>query len=105
MGNRRRTGDAPPALRGEARAHAHNERHRIHGELHALTEAVDHGLDPVDIEEPSTRWRPRGHRDPKAAPSKARRKRFRNWKSEVWKRRKAARRARAAAERLLADEV
>ena len=50
MSQRHRNQDLAPAPRADIRAHAHNERHRVHSELHLVEEAVRHGLEPDDVE-------------------------------------------------------
>lgn len=97
MSARHRSQDLAPVPRAELRAHAHNERHRVHSELHLVTEAVDHGLAPLDVVEPGIAWKPDHHRDPKVRADKSRRGAFKHWKTKDWKRRTARRRARAAA--------
>ena len=39
---------APPPPKMDSRAHAHNERHRIHSELHSVASQVSQGLEPED---------------------------------------------------------
>ncbi len=81
--------------RAELRAHAHNERHRVHSELHLVEEAVRHGLEPDDVEEPGPEWKPLHHHDAERGREKNRRKPIKHWKTKDWKRRKANRRRRA----------
>lgn len=95
MSARHRNNDVAPPPRADLRAHAHNERHRIKSQLHLVVEAVDHGTEPLDIEEPGVGWKPMHHRDAQRAVEKNRRKPFKHWKTKDWKRRKANRQNRA----------
>lgn len=97
MSSRHRNKDLAPPPRADLRAHAHNERHRVHSELHLATEAVKNGMEPLDVTEPGPEWKPLHHHDPKTGIEKSRRPKFKHWKTKDWKRRKAVRRARAAA--------
>lgn len=97
MSARHRNQDLAPVPRADVRAHAHNERHRVHSELHLVTEAVGHGVEPIDVVEPGPAWKPVHHHDPKKGVEKSRRAAFKHWKTKDWKRRKARRRARAEA--------
>lgn len=56
-----------PLPRAELRAHAHNERHRIHSELHLVVDAVQHGVEPLDVTEPGPEWKPVHHHDAEVA--------------------------------------
>ena len=96
MSKRHRRIEAIPPPREELRAHAHNERHRIHSELHLITELVRHGVEPDDIDEPSANWKPLHHHNPQISSQKNRGEIFKHWKAKSWKRRKAMRRARIA---------
>jgi hypothetical protein len=96
MSKRHRNDDLAPAPRAELRAHAHNERHRVHSELHLVEEAVRHGLEPDDVEEPGPAWKPVHHHDADRGREKSKRtKVLKHWKTKDWKRRKAERRRRA----------
>ncbi|MCX6531150.1 MAG: hypothetical protein NTY54_02350 [Actinobacteria bacterium] len=95
MSQRHRRVEAIPPVKQELRAHAHNERHRIHSALHLITEQVQHGVEPEDIDEPGANWKPLHHHDPIIAIEKSRGQRLRHWKTKSWKRRKALRRERA----------
>jgi hypothetical protein len=102
MSKRHRAGDqagAPP--RQEQRAHARSERHRVNTELAEVAEQVSGGVEPDDVVEPGVGWRPERRRDPAKvkAPTKKQRRRRRHWKLKMWKRRSAARRAKAIAEK------
>jgi len=97
MSNRNRNQDFAPPPRADLRAHAHNERHRVHSELHTACDAVQHGTDSIDIEEPGSEWKPLHHHDPVVGIEKSRRQPFKHWKTKEWKRRKSVRRARAQA--------
>lgn len=94
MSQRHRNQDLAPVPRADVRAHAHNERHRIHSELRAAEEAMRHGLEPIDLEEPGPNWKPVHHHDASQV-AKGRRSPLRHWKTKDWKRRKAVRRQRA----------
>ncbi len=91
----------PPKI--EVRAHARGERHRINSELQRVTNEVCGGLEPDDALEPGASWKPVHHHD--AARAKAAPGRVRHWKLKMWKRRSAARKAKAQAIRLVVDEV
>lgn len=95
MSARHRNNDVAPPSRADLRAHAHNERHRIKSQLHLVVEAVDHGTEPLDVEEPGIGWKPMHHRDAQRAKDKSRRKPFKHWKTKDWKRRTANRMNRA----------
>lgn len=97
MSARHRNRDLAPVPRADVRAHAHNERHRVRSELHLVADAVSHGVEPLDVVEPGPEWKPVHHHDPSVGIEKARRGRFKHWKTKEWKRRTARRRARAAA--------
>ncbi len=100
MSQRHRNQDLAPVPRADVRAHAHNERHRIHSELHLAEEAMRHGLEPIDLEEPGPNWKPVHHRDVTQS-EKGRGASLKHWKTKDWKRRTAVRRERAAAWGLL----
>ena len=94
MSQRHRNQDLAPVPRADIRDHAHNERHRIHSKLHLAEEAMRHGLEPIDLEEPAPNWKGVHHRDA-AHSTKRRRTPLKHWKTKDWKRRKAIRRQRA----------
>ena len=104
MSKRHRAGDQaalPP--RQEQRAHARSERHRVNTELAEAAERVSGGMEPDDVVEPGVGWRPERHRDPaKVKVEPTTRHRRRHWKLKMWKRRTAARRAKAMAEQRVA---
>jgi hypothetical protein len=90
----------------ELRAHAHSERHRIHVELSQVAQEVSAGLDPEDLHEPGTAWKPLKHHDAEVAKEKLVKQRKRNrrhWKTKMWKRRTKVRQARAEAFRLAGE--
>ena len=91
----------PP--REETRAHAHNERHRMHSELNAVAGLVSNGVEPDDVDEPGQAWRVEAHHDKERALRKKGRAAKRHWKTKDWKRRNVLRRQRAMAFRALAD--
>lgn len=83
----------PPKV--ELRAHAHNERHRVHSELHSVVNMVSHGVEPEDVIEPGTAWKGMHHHDAEIGREQARRHEIKHWKTKAWKRRKVARKQRA----------
>lgn len=97
MSARHRNQDLAPAPRADLRAHAHNERHRVNSELHQAVEAVQHGVEPIDIIEPGPAWKPVHHHDAARGREKARRRPMKHWKTKDWKRRTSIRRQRAVA--------
>ena len=103
MSNRNRNPDQAPAPRAELRAHAHNERHRVNSELHQAVDAVSHGLEPIDIEEPGPEWKPLHHHDAQTGIAKSMRQPLKHWKTKDWKRRNIVRRQRADAWNRLAS--
>jgi hypothetical protein len=106
MSKRHRGEDSAPLSKAELRAHAHAERHRIKGELHALAASVGRSRDADECDEPAIGWKVVHHYDDHRAMEKAtRRRRPRHWKMKEWKRRTAARRARVRTEERLAKEV
>ena len=86
----------------DSRAHAHNERHRINSELHAVATQVSAGYEPEDVHEPGRAWVPMHHHDPERAKS-AVPGQTKHWKLKMWKRRTTVRRARAQAFRLAGE--
>ena len=102
MSQRHRNQDLAPSPRAELRAHAHNERHRVNSELHLAEEAMRHGLEPLDVEEPGPEWKPVHHHDANKGAAKSRRQPVKHWKTKEWKRRKGIRKSRAAAWQALA---
>jgi hypothetical protein len=98
MSQRHRSQDVAPPPKMDLRAHAHNERHRINSELHALASQVSAGLEPEDAHEPGRAWVPEHHRSADRVHSAPRQPR--HWKMKMWKRRTAVRRAKAQAFRL-----
>jgi hypothetical protein len=107
MSQRHRTAEVPLPPRQEIRAHAHSERHRIHVELQEVAQTVSAGLEPEDVHEPGTAWKPVHHHDSEVAKNKlAKRSRTkRHWKTKMWKRRTALRRERAAALRMARENA
>lgn len=101
MSQRHRSQEAAPPPKMDLRAHAHNERHRINSELHAVATQVSAGYEPEDVHEPGRAWVPLHHHDPE----RARRSdgHVRHWKLKMWKRRSAVRRAKAQAFRLAGE--
>jgi hypothetical protein len=97
MSNRHRTADEALPHPEERRVQARSERHRVNTALADVAGQIQGGAEPDDVVEPGVNFRAERHRDPdKARPSLRRR---RHWKLKMWKRRTAARRAKAAMER------
>lgn len=105
MSQRHRTAEVPLPPKQELRAHAHSERQRIHVELNQVAQEVSAGLEPEDIHEPGTGWKPVHHRDSEVAKTKvAKQKRsMRHWKTKMWKRRSKVRQAKAEAFRIAGE--
>ena len=90
MSQRNRDTDIVQMLpRQERRAHAHSERHRIHVELKNVAQTVSSGIEPEDVHEPGSAWKPSHHHDAEVAKSKLlkRGRTKRHWKTKMWKRR------------------
>jgi hypothetical protein len=87
----------------DSRAHAHNERHRIHSELHAVAAQVSAGYQPDEVHEPGRAWVPTHHHDAEKAKAEAGAGAKRHWKMKMWKRRTSMRRAKAQAFRIASD--
>jgi hypothetical protein len=103
MSKRHRSEDGVPLPRAELRAHAHNERHRVKGELHELATQVRNGMEPDDAVEPGAAWKPAHHHDAERAVKKITGSRkLRHWKMKEWKRRTVVRQQKIAAYRHLA---
>lgn len=100
MSQRHRTTEAAPPPKMDLRAHAHNERHRIHSQLSLLATQVSCGLEPDEVHEPGRAWVPTHHHDAERAKARSGRVFPRHWKVKDWKRRTSLRRARAQAVRL-----
>ena len=100
MSKRHRSQEAIPPPKMDSRAHAHNERHRIHSELQAVTAHISAGLEPDEVHEPGRAWVPAHHRDPERAKAESAKPLKRHWKMKMWKRRTSMRRAKAQAFRI-----
>lgn len=100
MSKRHRSQDVAPPPKMDLRAHAHNERHRIHSELHAVATQVSAGSAPDEVHEPGRAWVPLHHHDAQRAKADAARTPTRHWKTKMWKRRSSVRKAKAQAFRL-----
>ena len=103
MSQRHRSPEAaPPPPKADLRAHAHNERHRIHSELQSVVTQVSSGSEPDDVHEPGRAWVPLHHstgdrvRANEGQP-------VRHWKLKMWKRRTARRREKAVAFRVAGE--
>jgi hypothetical protein len=104
MSQRHRSQDVAPPPKMDLRAHAHNERHRINSELHAVAAQVSSGYEPEDVHEPGRAWVPGHHHDAERAKAQASRAGGqRHWKMKMWKRRSTVRRAKAQAFRLAGE--
>ena len=96
---------APPPPKMDSRAHAHNERHRIHSELHSVASQVSQGLEPEDLHEPGRAWVPTHHHDAAKGRASAGKQEPRHWKMKMWKRRTSVRKAKAAVTRMVAEQA
>ena len=106
MSKRHRDTYPAPLSRAELRAHAHAERHRIKGELHAIATRVGRSCEPDECDEPAIGWKPVHHRDDHHAMERTSRQgRLRHWKMKEWKRRSTARRQRAQQVRRQAESL
>lgn len=103
MSQRHRNQDSAPPPKMDARAHAHNERHRIKGELHNVVAQVSSGYDPDEVHEPGPAWVPEHHHDADHGRSSS--KALRHWKLKMWKRRTNVRLAKAQATKLAAEQA
>lgn len=92
----------PPKM--DLRAHAHNERHRIHSELHTVAQQVSAGVEPDEVHEPGRAWVPE-HRPHTGRGRSERGTTLRHWKLKSWKRRTAVRKAKAQALRAVAERA
>lgn len=107
MSQRHRTDEVLVPIKQEVRAHAHNERHRIHVELQSVAQDVSAGIDPQDVHEPGEAWRPLRHHDAEVAKIKYAKQSVikRHWKTKMWKRRTQVRRQRAEALQMARDNA
>ena len=101
MSKRHHSQETVPPTRVELRAHAHNERHRIHAALDEVAELVSQGIPAEDLHEPGKSWRVEAHHDKERAIRKNNGP-LKHWKTKDWKRRKTIRRQKAAAWQMLA---
>jgi hypothetical protein len=104
MSQRHRSQEAVPPPKMDVRAHAHNERHRIHCELNAVAAQVSGGFEPDEVHEPGRAWVPEHHHDAERAKANSGRPRTRHWKMKMWKRRTSLRQAKARLVRLAGDQ-
>ena len=104
MSQRHRNQETAPPPRMDLRAHAHNERHRIHCELNAVAAQVTCGSEPDEVHEPGRAWVPQHHHDAERAKATSGHARKRHWKMKMWKRRSSVRQAKARLVRLAADQ-
>lgn len=108
MSQRHRNQEAVPPPKMDVRAHAHNERHRIHSELQAVAAKVSAGYEPDEVHEPGPAWVPAHHHDAEKAKKvakKAKLAKAQHWKVKEWKRRSQVRRNKARAIRLASDKA
>lgn len=94
MSQRHRSSEAaPPPPKADLRAHAHNERHRIHSALDSVVTQVTGGSEPEDVHEPGRAWVPLHRRDSDRARAESGSGKIqRHWKLKMWKRRTTGRR-------------
>jgi len=104
MSQRHRSQDSAPPPKMDLRAHAHNERHRINSELHAVAAQVSAGTEPDEVHEPGRAWVPLHHHDAERGKASAGKNQLRHWKMKMWKRRTTVRRAKAEAARLIGEQ-
>ena len=97
MSGRHHSADFVPAPRADLRAHAHNERHRVHSELHLAEEAMRHGTDALDVIDPADEWKPGHNHGDRRRRDRGHAKAVKHWKQKMWKRRSAERKRRAQA--------
>lgn len=105
MSQRHHMQEAAPPPKMDLRAHAHNERHRIHSELNAVASQVSNGLEPEDCHEPGRAWVPLHRHDAERAKANSTRQSPRHWKMKMWKRRTSVRKAKAAVSRTVAEQA
>jgi hypothetical protein len=105
MSQRHRSQEAAPPPKMDLRAHAHNERHRINSELHAVAAQVSAGYEPDEVHEPGRAWVPSHHHDAEKGKKAATKTVPRHWKMKMWKRRTSVRKAKAETTRLLAEQA
>lgn len=105
MSQRHHMQEAAPPPKMDLRAHAHNERHRIHSELNAVATQVSSGSEPEDVHEPGRAWVPLHRHDPERGKASAEKKEPRHWKMKMWKRRTTLRKERAAEMRTVAEQA
>ncbi len=105
MSQRHHMQEAAPPPKMDLRAHAHNERHRIHSELNTVASLVSAGSEPDDLHEPGRAWVPSHHHDPERGKASATKRTPRHWKMKMWKRRTTVRRAKAATTQMVAKEA
>ena len=103
MSQRHRSQEAVPPPKMDARAHAHNERHRIHSELDAVAAQVSAGYEPDEVHEPGRAWVPSHHHDVEKAKAGSGNTSKRHWKMKMWKRRTTLRKAKAQAFRIASE--
>ena len=105
MSQRHHNTEAVPPPKMDLRAHAHNERHRIHSELSTVANHVSSGLEAEDLHEPGRAWVPLHHHDAERGKASGAKTSPRHWKMKMWKRRTSVRKAKAAVTRLVAEQA
>jgi len=99
MSRRHRPEAGEGLAREERQAHAKRERQRINAALRGMTT-------DGEVDDPTASWRQERHHDARSAePGAPGSRRVRHWKRPFWKRRTNARKARAVAERQVAEEL
>ena len=105
MSQRHHMQEMAPPPKMDLRAHAHNERHRIHSALHAVAGNVSAGVEPEDVHEPGRAWVPLHHHDADKGRASAMKSEPRHWKMKMWKRRSTLRKAKAQLGRMVAEQA
>ena len=103
MSQRHRSQEAVPPPKMDSRAHAHNERHRIHSELDAVAAKVSAGYEPDELHEPGRAWVPSHHHDAEKARAGNGNDGKRHWKMKMWKRRTSVSKEKAQAFRIASE--
>lgn len=77
----------------------------MHVELQSVAQTVSSGVEPEDVHEPGSAWKPMHHHDAEVAKSKlAKRGRTqRHWKTKMWKRRTQMRQEKIEAWKLVRE--
>ena len=105
MSQRHHMQEMAPPPKMDLRAHAHNERHRIHSELNSVASQVSSGLEAEDLHEPGRAWVPLHHHDAERGKASGAKNAPRHWKMKMWKRRTSVRQAKAVMMRTVAEQA